>query len=518
MERRPFKYAVASGTKEATSIGIETASIGGNAVDVAVGVAFGLLVSNILMCSIGGGGFATVKSPDGKVEIIDFFDCMPGKGLNLGYFKEHARPQKVYLPYGVGIEVMIGHATVGVPGTVKGLELLLERHGTLPLKEVVQPAIELARAGIHLNHNISWWLEMSAHSIHWQTEYSKKLFSMPSGEVPDSSYLFKMPDLANSLQIIGQHGSDAVYKGDIAEAIVEEISKGGGLITYEDIASYEAIVRKPLETTYREKYIYTNPPPSVGGVTLVELMNIVSHIDFEKMYKPQLVTTVGKAIRLALHDKFTRYLDPSTNEEVAKELLCPEYTFQCFKKITPGPNTTHLSSIDDEGYAVGITMSMGYGSGVGISGTGIVMDNVLGEMELNPQGYLKTEPGQRLISGMTPTIMVNEDTNDVVVLGTPGASRIAPCLMQIIINLIDHKMDLYSAISSPRIHYEDNTFVMEPGIEVDENLLDKRVKVVKFDKIDMSMGGAECVRLKEGLFPEAASDPRRSGSAQTLVI
>ncbi len=163
-------------------------------------------------------------------------------------------------------------------------------------------------------------------------------------------------------------------------------------------------------------------------------------------------------------------------------------------------------------------MIMGYGSGVGIPGTGIVMDTVLGEMELNPRGYLKAKPGERLISGMAPTVMFDAKTNDVVTLGTPGASRIAPCLTQIIMNLTDFKMDLYSAISSPRIHYEDNKMAIEPGIEVDESLLDPETEIIRFDSLDMSMGGAECARLLEGNFPEAASDPRRSGSSQTLII
>ncbi len=309
MKRKPRKFGIASGTNEATSVGIEIAALGGNAVDAAVGVAFDLLVSNIMMCSIGGGGFATVKTPDGEIETIDFFDSMPGKGLGHEYFREHANPQKVHLSYGVGIEVMIGHATVGVPGAVKGLEKLLERHGTMPLKEVIQPAVEHARAGLQLNDTLSYWLKISAHKIQCYTKYSKKLFTTPAGRIPEKGYLLKMPDLANSLEIIGGYGSDVVYKGDIADAIVEEMKQGGGFVTYEDLASYDAIIRKSLKTTYRGKHIYTNPPPSVGGTTLVELMNIISHINFEETYTPQLVATVGKAIRLALYDKFHRYHD-----------------------------------------------------------------------------------------------------------------------------------------------------------------------------------------------------------------
>jgi gamma-glutamyltranspeptidase/glutathione hydrolase len=518
MNKKPKQYAIASCTREATSVGVEIAAEGGNAVDAAVGVAFDLIVSNILMCSIGGGGFATVRTPDGLVETIDFFDCMPGKGLNPDYFRKYANPQKMFLPYGVGIEVMIGHACSGVPGTVKGLELLLKRHGTMPLKEVIQPAIEHARKGIKLSRTISFWLGISAEKVHWYTRYAKKLLSTPAGEIPEAGYLLKQKDLADTLELIGQYGSGVVYKGVIADAIVQEMQKGGGLITYEDLASYEAIIRKPLETTYRGRKVWTNPPPSVGGATLVEMLNILSHFDLGDKLTPEMITTIGKAQRIALHDKFTRYLDPKTNEEVAKELLSPEYALEKYKAIKPCPNTTHLSTIDDTGCGVGITMSMGYGSGVAIPDTGIMMDNVLGEMELNPKGFLQATPGERLISGMAPSVMFDEETNDLVALGTPGASRISTCLMQIIMNLTDYKMDLLTALSSPRFHFEDLKFALEPGLELDESQLDDNIEVCRFDDLNMYFGGSQSVRFKKGKLPEAATDPRRSGSAQTLIV
>lgn len=518
MNRKAKQYAIASCTREATSVGIEIAASGGNAVDAAVGVAFDLLVSNILMCSISGGGFATVRTPDGNVETIDFFDCMPGKGLNPDYFQKYANPQKVFLPYGVGVEVMIGHATVGVPGTIKGLELLLKRHGTMPLKEVIAPAVEHARRGTKLSNTISSWLKISSEKVHWYTRYCKKILSTPAGAIPDAGYIVKQNDLANTLELIANYGSDVVYKGEIADAIIQEMKQGGGLITFQDLSTYEAIVREPLKTRYRNKNIFTNPPPSVGGATLVELLHIISHIELSDKHTAKSVTEVGKAMRIALHDKFTKYIDPATNEEVSKELLSPEYALACYKKIVPSANTTHLSCIDDTGCGVGITMSMGYGSGVAVPGTGILMDNVLGEMELNPKGYLKASPGERLISGMSPSVMYDEDTSDLVVLGTPGASRIAPCLAQIIMNLTDYKMDLLSALAAPRFHFEDHKFAIEPGVEVDRSQLNSDTEVVEFENLNMYFGGSQCVRFKKGKLPEAATDPRRSGSAQTLIV
>ena len=518
MKVKPKQYAIASCTREATSVGIEIAASGGNAVDAAVGVACDLLVSNILMSSIGGGGFATVRTPDGQVETIDFFDAMPGKGLNPDYFQRYANPQKAKLPYGVGIEVMVGHSTIGVPGTMKGLELLLKRHGTMSLNEVVQPAVEHARRGTKISNTISYWLGLSSEKVHWYTRACKRILSTPAGDKLPPGYLLKQPDLANSLELIGKYGSDVVYKGLIADAIVQEMKNGGGLITFEDLSTYEAIVRTPLFTTYRGRKIWTNPPPSVGGATLVELLNILSHLELADKHTPQTATLTGKAINHALFDKYTRYVDVNTNEEVSKELLSPEYAHECYKKLEPCPNTTHLSCVDDTGCAVGITMSMGYGSGVAIPGTGIIMDNSCGEIELNPKGFLKAAPGERLMSGMTPTIMYDDELGDLVVLGTPGATRIAPTIGQILLNIIDFKMDLLTAISAPRFHYESGKFSYEPGIKIDESMLADNVIINPFDDLDMYFGGAQSARFTKGKLPEAATDRRRSGSAQTLIV
>ena len=518
MKRKPKQYAIASCTREATSVGIEIAAEGGNAIDAAVGTAFDLLVSNILMCSIGGGGFATIRTPEGHVETIDFFDAMPGKGLSMQYLKELANYRKVHLAIGVGVEAIIGHATAGVPGTIKGLELILKRHGTMPLKEIIQPAINHARKGTKISRTIAECLQVSGEKVHWNTSYGKELLSTPAGKLPKAGYLLKQTDLANTLELIANYGSGVVYKGYIADAIVEEMRNGGGLITYEDLATYEAIIREPLKTHYKGKKVWTNPLPSVGGVTLVEMLNIISNVKLGKKLTPQEVALIGKVQRQALHDKFTRYIDPNTYQEVSKELLSIDYAMKCYKKITPSPNTTHLSAIDDSGWAIGITMSMGYDSGAPIPGTGILMDNILGEMELNPQGFLNTPPGNRLTSSMSPTVISDEDNHDISVIGTPGASRISTSLMQIILNLTDFKMDLLSALTAPRFHYENNKFALEPGIELDDSTLDDGTEICTFDRLHMFFGGSQCVRYKDGTLPVAATDPRRSGSAQTLIL
>lgn len=517
MSPKPSKYALVTTLKEATSAGYDIASAGGNAIDVGIAAAFTLLVGDIMMCSIGGGGFAIIKTPDNKIEIIDFFDNMPGKGIDIKEFRANCKPNIVEMNTGLDMKVMIGHATVPVPGAVKGLDFILNRHGTMPIRDIVQPATSHARNGTIINKTIYDCFLESYDTIHWLSPYEKSILSTEDGQVPHRGYRLKQTDLANTLELIGQYGSDVIYKGDIAKSIVEEVQSGCGLVTYEDLSTYEPIIRMPLKSKYRSFEIFTNPPPSVGGATLFEILNILSLHEFKQPFSPADISVIAKAQNQALFDKFNKYLDPETNEEVAKELLSDHYSRSIYKKISPTPHTTHLSCIDDSGYAIGITMSMGYDSGVPIPGTGIFMSNSLGEMDLNPAGYLNNTPGRRLISGMTPSIAVNTENNDTIVLGGAGSARIPTSLAQVIINLTDRKMDLSKAIATPRVHFEENRLAVEPGVAIDMSLFSEETKLCQFKEQYKYFGGTQCAIIKDNIMPKAVNDPRRSGSAQTMI-
>lgn len=510
------KLALSSCTKEATADGIEVGLSGGNAVDALVAGAFSLIVSNPLMCSIAGGGFVTVRTPDGHVETIDFFDCMPGKGLPEDYISTKASYELAYVDFGFDVNIVKGHATIGVPGTVKGIELLLNRHGSMPMKEVLKPAIKRAKEGVYANDTIAGWLACSSEKVQWHTPYSKHVLSTDEGEIIPAGYLFKQPDLAQTLESIAEYGSDVIYKGDIAQLIAKEMSENGGLITLEDLAAYEAVIREPLHYKYGHKDLFTNPPPSVGGASLVAMLKLLSNYDLASISTPRRIAIMGNVMRLALHDRFTKYNDPATNAETAKTLLGDDYINECLTKLQSSANTTHISAVDADGLAVSLTMSMGYGSGVAIPGTGIFCDNTLGEIELNPKGFLKANPGTRLISGMTPSVIIDKELDSVMALGTPGATRIPSCLLQVIINMNDFDMSLEDALKAPRIHAEGTKFNVEPYLEPDPSLLKPDVELVKFDKPSMYFGGAQCARIERGENPEAAADPRRTGRGQVI--
>ncbi|OGH96233.1 MAG: hypothetical protein A2104_06815 [Candidatus Melainabacteria bacterium GWF2_32_7] len=515
IKEKPKRIAVASCTGWATEAAGKVIESGGNAFDAAICAAFELMISNPLMCSIGGGGFAAVKSANDEVKIIDFFDCMPGKGLNKGLFGKNARI--VDLPYGTGIQVISGHSSIGVPGTLKGLEYISKQYGLLPLKEVLQPAITNAVIGVPMNSPMARYLAISAGPLHWFTEYSKKLLSTPDGEIPKEGFLYKNPDLANTLNLIAQYGSDIVYKGEIGEKIVNEVQSGGGILTLEDLSNYDVIIRKPIFTEYGKYKIYTNPPPSVGGLTLIQMLKVISRLNVTE-YNPVIVSKLGKIIHTALTDRYSCIEEGRKDFKEYFKLAEDNYILEKYKNILPSPSTTHISCVDDLGNACSITMSIGYGSGVAIPETGILMDNVLGELELNPLGFHALDPGERLVSSMSPTIIYDDFKKDMLVLGTPGASRIATSLMQIIININNLNMSLKEALSAPRIHWEDNKFALEAGRDFDESEIPPEWEVVRFPDIDMYFGGIQCVKLFGDGNLDAASDPRRCGVGKVFKM
>lgn len=509
---KPSKIAIASCTEHATNAAAHVARCRGNAIDAAVAGAFDLMVSNILMCSVGGGGFATVKTPGNDPVVFDFFDAMPGIGLDKSEFGKNIR--KVKVPYGIGIDVITGYSSIGVPGTAKGLELLLKRFGNLEMGDALTPAIKHAREGVPLNATIAYWLSISAEKIHWFTDYSKKLLSTTAGEVPKAGYPMKNPDLAKTFELFAEKGTDVFYGGEMGREISEYIRQGGGILTLDDLKKYQVIERKPLKTKYGKYDIYTNPPPSIGGITLVQMLKALSHIEV-KGYDPDAVAKIGRIIYTAQSDKYSLFKKGNRNFDDLYQLVEDDYIFEKYENIIASPNTTQISCTDDLGNACSITMSMGYGSGVAMPGTGICFGNTLGELELNPFGFHALDPGMRLVSGMSPTIGVDKNDEDILTIGTPGASRITSAILQTIINISNLNLSIKDALKMPRIHWEDNKLVVESNLDVDESQIPDNWEIVKFNDLNMYFGGVQCVRFDRGSL-RAESDPRRCGKSRIV--
>jgi len=499
-------FAASAGTPYAAEAAAEAYREGGNAADAAVAAAAAVSVTEPLLSSIGGGGFALVRDPDGEAELIDYYDAMPGKGLPASAFGAGGNPQTVILKYGAGVNSTVGGASVAVPGALRGWEALLERHGRLALGQNLEPAIRLAREGFRLCKTSAMWFQVAEEVLKLTEETRKNFFYR------DQIYLegdeMRFPELADTLEAIGEEGADLFYEGELARRISSYILKMGGIITERDLAEYEAVIREPLTSVYGPGIVYTNGAPSAGGPTLAQMLNVVSGYDLAAMPDADYARVMAGAMRFALHDREIAYVDGAENEIVARRLTSEEYAREQRRRIFGSPQTTHVSCVDAEGFAVSITATMGYGSGLVIPGTGIPMNNTLGEPELNPKGFHALEPGERLISSMSPTIVSSEE-GGLIALGSPGASRIPTAILQTLVNVLDFGMPLEAAVLAPRFHAEGDLFAYEAGARTAD--LDAYEQLLTFEGPNMYFGGVNAVRrTPEGPF-EAAADPRRSG-------
>src|SRR5919112_2678235 len=439
-------FAAAAGTPYAAEAAAETYRAGGNAADAAVAAAAGVGVTEPLMSSIGGGGFALVRDPSGEAELIDYYDVMPGKGLPASAFGAGGGPQTMILKYGAGVRSIVGGASSAVPGSLRGWETILARHGRLGLKEALAPAVRFAREGFRVCKTSALWFGV-AEEVLRLTEETRKHFYKGKRVYREGEQM-RFPDLADTLEAVGEGGVGIFYEGELARRISAYMLQMGGVITEEDLAGYEAIVREPMSVRYGAGAMYTNGPPSAGGPTLAQMLKVVSAYDLATMPEGEYVRVMAGAMKLALSDRETAYLDGAENSRVAERLTGEEYAAEQRRRIFSAfgsPHTTHLSCVDSEGLAVSITASMGYGSGLVVPGTGIPMNNTLGEPELNPRGFHALTPGKRLISSMSPTVVSSPD-GDFVSLGSPGAFRITTAILQTLINVLDFGMTLEEAV------------------------------------------------------------------------
>ena len=516
------RFAASAGTHYAADAAAEVYRAGGNAADAAVAAAAAVAVTEPLMSSLGGGGFALVRVPAGNAdevvgrdgvggetggaEVIDYYDCMPGKGLPPSAFGAGGSPTTVILKYGAGVKSIVGAASCAVPGSLRGWELLLRRHGRLTLRHALDPAVRLAREGFRVPKTSGMWFEVSEEVLNLTDETRKNFYT--NGRVYCVGEEIRFPELADTLEAVGEEGADLFYKGVLGRQISSYILGEGGIITEEDLGTYEAMVRETLSFVYEDRTVHTNGPPSAGGPTLAQMMRVVSGYDLTALPAADHAQVLAGAMKYALEDRGRAYTDITENASVAERLTSEEYVRAQRTRIFGSPHTSHLSCVDETGLAVSITASMGYGSGIVIPGTGIPMGNTLGEPELNPKGFHALNPGERLISTMSPTILSSPD-GELVSLGSPGASRIPTAIMQTLVNVVNLSLPLEAAVYAPRLHAEGGLFAYEAGAKKPD--LSSYEQILAYDEPSMFFGGVNAVRrTPEGLF-EAAADPRRSG-------
>jgi gamma-glutamyltranspeptidase/glutathione hydrolase len=456
----------------ASEIGAVILRQGGNAVDAAVAVGFALAVVHPSAGNLGGGGFMVIRFTDGTAHALDYRETAPGKATRDMYLDSLGQ---------LTDRSVTGHLAAGVPGSVAGLVEAQRRFGRLPLRSVVAPAIDLARDGFALDEARSSSLERAADRL-GQFEGSRHQFLDADGRAPPPGTLFSQPELARTLEAIADSGATPFYEGSVADMIVREMELGGGLISKEDLRAYRPIWREPTRVAYRGHTVYSMPPSSSGGVTVGVILNILEGYDpLPAFGSAEQNHLLAEAMRRAFTDRNAFLADPAFVDMPIDRLLSKSYATLQRETIHPGRatpsttvrpgmregnHTTHYSVVDADGNAVSVTTTInsGYGSAVTVRGAGFLLNNEMDDFtgavgQPNMYGLVQgkantIEPGKRMLSAMTPTIVLDPDGALLLVLGTPGGPTIISTVAQVISNVIDHGMTLGEAIAAPRVHHQ----------------------------------------------------------------
>ena len=459
----------------ASQVGIDILKKGGNAIDASVATAFALAVTHPKAGNIGGGGFLVFMNAAGEATTIDFREKAPIVAFANMFLDSTSKLFK-----GINHNSL---KTVGVPGTVAGLYMAHQKYGKLPWKELVQPSIDLAKNGFVM----SWDLYEDALFLNEDakpTDFMYSYFRNSNGEITKPGEVWKQPSLAKSLKLIRNKGHDGFYKGEIAHEIENYMKKNGGLITKTDLEKYTAIERKPIKGTYKEYEIYSMPPPSSGGVALVEMMNMLELVDLDSIEfnSTDYVHLIAEVMRRAFADRAEYLGDPDFNPDMPLDKLTSKaYAKKRYENIDmsiasvsdsalyghpyDGNNTTHFSVVDKEGNAVSLTYTLedSYGSQLGSNNLGFIFNNEM--QDFNPVPGVTTNFGQigsapnliapekRMLSSMTPTI-VAKNGKPYLIIGSPGGRTIINTVFQTVLNVLAYDMQIDKAIETMKIHHQ----------------------------------------------------------------
>ena len=504
-----MRVGVATTSRLAADAGAEIAEAGGNAVDVAIAASLVSLVSEPGMVSLAGGGVLTIwpgnDAPNGEPVTIDGAVAMPGLVSKLA--PKQAAVRRVVLEYAGGMETLIGHGSVATPGILAAFELASRRFGRVPWRTLFAPAIRVAREGFPLSSAAHRYM-MHAHKlIYGWDPASYRALHTDDGLLKPVGDRIEVEYLADTLELITDEGAAAFYRGEIGQAMAECISAGGGLMTRDDLGAYEPVVRKPITQEIDGWTIATAPPPSLGGAMLAAMLTLFADRRFERWDEAATDHLVRVQLAMLAHRFEVLDLTPDLEADVERLLALAPNGLEAFQS----PSTVHTSATDAEHVACSITVSAGYGSGVMPPGTGVWMNNALGELELNRRGFREWQPGQRLYSNMAPSVARHRD-GTTLAIGSPGADRITTAQLQAILNHAFLAMPLDAAIAQPRLHVEhaatEPCVAFEPGMPVD--CLDHPCRA--YDRLDAFFGGVGAVRYDDQQGFDLAADPRRAGA------
>lgn len=522
---------VVSQNEAASEVGRQILRKGGNAVDAAVAMGFALAVTLPRAGNLGGSGFMLVHmagsgGPD-AVAALDFRSVAPAAASSGEFRGDDGEILRDALTF--------GPRAAGVPGTVAGLEDAWRRFGALSWREVLAPSIELAEEGVVISDDLAYALS-EALAVMRRYPSSMAAYAREDGSAWAAGETLVQPDLAWSLRQISDHGAEAFYRGVIAEKITAYMEQAGGLIAAGDLAAYRVSVREPIATDYRGYRVVTMPPSSVGGLALLQMLNVLGHYDMARLPQGSAASlhVLAETMKLANANRREGIGDTDFVDVPVAGILSASLAREMAARISPdratpveeispedafpyeSRDTTQVSVVDGEGNAVSLTYTLGYsfGSGLVVPGTGIILDNQMRNFSIrDPDVHAnRMEPGKRVVSTMTPTMVFDEDDRLFLVTGTPGGSRIHNVILQLIVNTVDYGMNIAEATHAPRIYqaWREPELGVERGVGADSlRLLEAMGHEIE---IQQTMGSTQSIVLSNGLLYGAA-DPRRPGAA-----
>jgi gamma-glutamyltranspeptidase / glutathione hydrolase len=505
-----MKGVVAAGHPLTAQAGADALRAGGNAVDAAVAAVLMSFVAESPLTGPGAGGFMIVHS-GGESHVLDFFVAAPGLGLDASEPTELV-PIDVRFSEDAIQRFNVGPASCGAYGTTLGLAETLERFGSARLGDLTGAPARAARDGIEVVPMQAFLFEV-LHPILTLTPEASAIYA-PEGRLLAEGDTIRLPELGDLLDRLGAEGPGFLYSGDVAAAVSDWVLERGGMLSRDDLSSYEVIEREPARVTYEGREVITNPPPSSGGILIADALGILERL--ERPHDPYVIAEVIASTNRARDEEFLQGL--ATEGFLERFLAKKALDSVAIEVRSRLGNTTHISVMDAEGACASVTCSNGSCSGVIVPGTGVHLNNMLGEQDLNPLGFHQHLPGARVPSMMAPTVVLREGRPEIAI-GSAGSNRIRSAILQTVLGVVDHGLPAQEAVSAPRIHVEERQVDAEPG--ADEPALERLERsgwtVRRWSEQNLFFGGVQAVaRNPDTGLLTGGGDPRRGGVATVV--
>ena len=505
-----MRGVVAAGHPLTAKAGADALRAGGNAVDAAVAAVLMSFVAESPLTGPGAGGFMVLHTP-GENHVLDFFVAAPGLG-------SEDREPGALVPIDIRFsedtiqQFNVGPASCGAYGTPIGLCETLERFGTARLGDLTAEPARAARDGVEVVPMQAFLFEV-LRPILTSTPECSAIYA-PGGDLLREGDTIRLPEVGDLLDRLGAEGPAFLYSGDVASAVSDWVLERGGMLTREDLGSYEVIEREPARVTYRGREVLTNPPPSSGGILIADALGIL-----ERLERPHEADVIAEVIASTNRARDEDFLEGLATEGFLEQFLAKQALDSVATEVRSRlGNTTHISVMDAEGSCAAVTCSNGSCSGVIVPGTGVHLNNMLGEQDLNPLGFHRHTPGSRVPSMMAPTVVLRDGRPEIA-LGSAGSNRIRSAILQTVLGVVDHELPAQEAVSAPRLHVEEHQVDAEPGM--DDAALDRLVEagfdVRRWSEQNLFFGGVQAVaRNPDTGRLTGGGDPRRGGVATVV--